>query len=323
MKNGIIYLISLSFIFFALSCNANKEKQLEGTTPVEEVGVSNAMGAKKYQYEPVSSKDFINIDTDAYLTYSLYGLEGKGEIILITDEPSWFEGGDYDQYIFNNGAVMVTIKDYSRDAMKGKRVVPLSQLNIKKGDIVRLINDSETQYKLYVETPVFKKEGVKDETPQKISDIPETKFDISNSTESELIKYKKGPKLTQKERESLKIDNIGGDVLNKYLKNKELVKGKVIYQAQNGHIETLVHVFEENGSYQFTEFIISYDTSGNYIDHLMVGQSPFYVLHEISAVLKGDNIKVRTHTEEDMDYPATTTYSTYKISPELKFTKID
>lgn len=159
------------------------------------------------------------------------------------------------------------------------------------------------------------------EAETNVIDIVEVKLGPDNWSDSEFKKYQNGKKLTQEERTQLKIDDIKGEVLNKQLKNNELARGKAIYQGNNGRIESVVYGFEENGSYEFYEFIVSYDKSGSYIDHLQVGHNPLYHSAELSAVIKGDSIKTKLYCAEDMDYPETTTYTVYKIDSDLKFTK--
>ncbi|MDH6353710.1 hypothetical protein M2132_000027 [Dysgonomonas sp. PH5-45] len=182
----------------------------------------------------------------------------------------------------------------------------------------------------YIDKPngyfIFKNVPIVREQEQEVNtsiekDIPETKFGMNYWSQAEQDKYSKSKGITQQERLALKINNIQDHMLNKELKNNELVKGKTIYEDESGSIKSVIVVSKYPGeSPEFFEYLISYDFNGNYINHLQVGEKRTFYTNDIYAIVKGETITVTNYYAEGDDEE--TIVTKYKISPELKFVQM-
>jgi len=130
----------------------------------------------------------------------------------------------------------------------------------------------------------------------------------------------KQPRITASERTTLKIDAVNDEdlvdlPLNKH-ENSNLVKGEVIYQNKTGKLAT-VHVIAEDHAAQ--THLLSYDASGNYIDHILVSYHFIYRGDNRSADIQGDKISV-TEQWGDCEEDCTSTYEV-GITSDFKFVK--
>lgn len=150
--------------------------------------------------------------------------------------------------------------------------------------------------------------------------IPKTKFGMKYWNQTERNKYVKGRRITSQERLSLKLNNIKDDVF-KEAKNNQLVRGKTVYDGKNGRIESIVFVYDyPSEGQEFLEYIISYDSNGNYVNHLCVGCEKLYYTNDIYTVLEGATIIVTNYYADAGEEETITTK--YRISPDLKFNQI-
>jgi hypothetical protein len=76
------------------------------------------------------------------------------------------------------------------------------------------------------------------------------------------------PRLTQTQREELKIDEIKTELNMKNIPSEDLVPGKLYYRGENGKLESFVYV---NPNGKIHEYLIAYDPKGNYVDCIETG----------------------------------------------------
>ena len=157
-------------------------------------------------------------------------------------------------------------------------------------------------------------------TPQEKVVTPE-KVNIPKKTlTADYNSLLKQPRITASERTALKIDEVNDDdlvdiSLNKY-ENSNLVKGEVVYQNKTGKLLT-VHVIAEDHAAQ--THLLSYDASGNYIDHILVSYHFIYRGDNRKAVIQVDKISM---TDEWGECEEDCTFNFEGgITPELKFVK--
>lgn len=150
--------------------------------------------------------------------------------------------------------------------------------------------------------------------------IPKAKFGMKYWNQAERNKYIKGEKITQQERLLLKLDNVKGRVF-KQIKNNQIVRGETIYSGKNGRIESIVVVYDLPGEGQeLFEYLISYDSRGNYIDLLQVGEKRLYYTNDIYAIIEDSIITVTNYYADAGDEE--TIIAKYKVSPRLTFNQI-
>lgn len=125
-------------------------------------------------------------------------------------------------------------------------------------------------------------------------------------------KFYKNRRISQSEREYLKIDFI-----NRSLPNNELVKGKVIYMGNNGRLETFLNVVEDQNT---SEVLVSYNSNGDYVSHIKIGELGVYSGDRAYARIEGNGLSVYIYTIEDESVSEETVR--YIITPELNFRKL-
>lgn len=146
--------------------------------------------------------------------------------------------------------------------------------------------------------------------------IPQTKSVMSiQGGRAELEKAKR---ITAEERKTLQIDKMKKDAYDLGNKpNKEIAKGKSVYQGDKGMIVTLLNIIEDQGMF---EQLVSYDAKGNYVDHIEIGQDAYYAGDRGESIIEG-NIVTRIGTWADMQSEGRS-LQRYEITPALKFKEI-
>ena len=136
-------------------------------------------------------------------------------------------------------------------------------------------------------------------------------------------KYYKRERITDEERQELKIDNIkfkdlgSAANLGKH-KNKMLSKGKLIYSGANGRLETIM-LIENAPDGNIFEYLVSYNAQGEYVDCIRVGCIFPYAGDRGSAKI---DLKSVTYTSfypaEGEDEDGESIYK-YTVTEDLKF----
>ena len=121
-------------------------------------------------------------------------------------------------------------------------------------------------------------------------------------------------RITNAERKELCIDAIEDLKTNS---NRVIAKGKEIYKDENGRIETILVIWEEQA---ILEYLASYDASGNVIDCIIIGADYYYGGDDVSASIEGNTIrKINSwcdpgyYCEEGIDQIYTITDALYLI----------
>ncbi|NDW08797.1 hypothetical protein [Dysgonomonas sp. 520] len=152
-----------------------------------------------------------------------------------------------------------------------------------------------------------------------IVDIEEIKVGMENRYNFYYEKFQNSPRISDEDRLQLKIDSIKNESFSLKVETGEIVKGNRIYDGEAGKIET---IFVIQKDHMITEYLISYDKNGNYVDFVRVGQVPAYYSCDVSSVIKGNKIKCRMFMDADEGYEESIEYHEYEISPQLKFIEI-
>jgi hypothetical protein len=97
--------------------------------------------------------------------------------------------------------------------------------------------------------------------------IPSTK---SLFRKSDLSEYRLNtqPRITPIQRDELKIDEIKTDIRMKNVSSEDLLPGKLYYAGENGRLESFIYT-EPGG--KIHEYLLSFDSKGNYVDCLEIG----------------------------------------------------
>lgn len=113
------------------------------------------------------------------------------------------------------------------------------------------------------------------------------------------------------DRHKMKIDKI--PAVSEAL-NNELCKRTLIYEGKNGRLESFVHIIKDNATH---EYLIAYDSQGNYISDLPIGFIHAYGGDRRYGEISGDKITTYYTYPESDEILCTL----YKITPNLKFVK--
>jgi len=126
-------------------------------------------------------------------------------------------------------------------------------------------------------------------------------------------------RLTQKEYNDLQLFNVKG--LGGY-EISDLCMGRTLFSNENGKILT-VHVVTDG---EITEFLLSYDKSGNLQDNLLVAYEDMVEYYsEISSKINSKEIVVQTvnftygDEDDELSEKSDTAFVKYQITPEFKF----
>jgi hypothetical protein len=90
--------------------------------------------------------------------------------------------------------------------------------------------------------------------------LTQSLFKKSDVSENSFINK---PRITQTQREELKIDEIKAELNMKNVPSEDLVPGKLYYHGENGRLESFVYV---NPNGKIHEYLVTYDPRGNYVD---------------------------------------------------------
>ena len=124
--------------------------------------------------------------------------------------------------------------------------------------------------------------------------------------------HEKKSKMTANERRSLKIDNISCITTKDYL-----VKGKTILKNNTGSIESVLSIVDDHATF---EYLISYDSKGNPIDCILIGQISYYAGDRTSSMIEGDKIFSKSVWSELEE--SGIVYTNYQITPQLTFKEL-
>ena len=120
------------------------------------------------------------------------------------------------------------------------------------------------------------------------------------------------PKMTENEKRLLEIDKVS------CIKNKEyLVKGATILKNSTGSIQSVLSIVDDHATF---EYLISYNSKGNFIDCVEIGQILYYAGDRASSTIEGDKIFRKSAWSEPDE--SGTVYTNYQITPQLTFKEI-
>ena len=163
------------------------------------------------------------------------------------------------------------------------------------------------------------------EVVEQVKTVDNTPATTVISLDDSYDKHYKRQRITDEERQELKIDNIKfkdfGTATNfgKH-KNKMLAKGKLIYCGANGRLETIMLIEAPDGN--TLEYLVSYNAQGEYVDCIRVGCIFSYAGDRGSSKI---NLKSVTYNSyypaEGEDEGGENTYK-YRITDDLKFVEI-
>lgn len=194
---------------------------------------------------------------------------------------------------------------------------------IKKGDEIYVyqkditVDFAKIRYKddiAYVSNKyITKKEDVITDTPSGITTVNINKTSSIIQIDDDYNAHEKKSKMTANERKSLKIDNISCITTKDYL-----VKGKTILKNNTGSIESILSIVDDHAT---IEYLISYDSRGNYIDCLEIGLIMYYAGDRASSIIEGDKIFYQSEWSEPGSESGTV-YKNYQITPQLTFKEL-
>lgn len=148
--------------------------------------------------------------------------------------------------------------------------------------------------------------------------IPET-TGLFTSLDIRYDAFYKRTRMTATDRKKYQIDKVKHEFISSTIPNNQLAKGKLIYQGNEGRIETFLYIIQDNVTY---EFLVSYDKAGNYLDCICLGSLSAYGGDTGYAEISGN--KIITHSyyppeegEEELEYLVE-----YKVKPNLHFSKL-
>lgn len=121
--------------------------------------------------------------------------------------------------------------------------------------------------------------------------------------------HDKRTRITQADRLALKINMIKGSDFDTKWTNKQLSKGKLIYQGKEGKLQTILFIENDHAS---AEYLVSYDAKGNYVDCIRIGFIHAYGGDRGETTIQGNQVNAHFSAEGSL-------YRTYKITPQLKF----
>jgi len=127
-------------------------------------------------------------------------------------------------------------------------------------------------------------------------------------------KFYRSKRITQADRSYLKIDNV-----NSSFPNSEISKGKMVYKGSNGRLETFLHIVEDDNT---REILVSYNTNGDYISHIEIGELGAYSGTRAYGLITGNKVSVNYYfPSESGDEKDNTQTKSYAIGSELKLTR--
>lgn len=141
--------------------------------------------------------------------------------------------------------------------------------------------------------------------------IPKTKGNISSHNEN-YDRFFFSKRMKEADKQLMKISNV-----NSAFQADDLVKGKSIYQGKEGSIKSFLYVEQDNNT---QEYLVSYDASGNYISHVLIGELGVYTGTRAYAQIGGNKISVHYAYPSESGTSENSTV-TYFISDKLKFVK--
>ena len=118
-------------------------------------------------------------------------------------------------------------------------------------------------------------------------------------------------RITNAERKALGIDEIEELKTNS---NRAIAKGKEILKNENGRMETILVIWEEQA---ILEYLVSYDADGKVIDCITIGVHYYYDSDHTSAIIEGNTIRVLNFWCEPGDFCEDGIDQIYTISDDL------
>lgn len=129
--------------------------------------------------------------------------------------------------------------------------------------------------------------------------------------------YDNRKRMTASEREKFRINKIKHPDFDNKWNNSQLAFGKDIYSGEQGTLVSLLYIEKEHAS---TEFLVSYDKQGNFIDCISIGSVSAYGGDRGECVFNGNKLTARFSFIEEGGGGITSIE--YEITPALKFKKI-
>lgn len=124
-------------------------------------------------------------------------------------------------------------------------------------------------------------------------------------------------RMTAAERTALKINSIKNADFNIKWTNNQLSAGKTIYKGKEGKLQTVLFIEKENA---VDEYLVSYNASGNVVDCIRIASIRAYGGDRGEGIIEGSIVKSAADSfSEDSE---STTWTSYRITPELKFVQI-
>lgn len=210
-------------------------------------GSSDLYTKTELSYYTVSCKSFLNVRSGPGGSYEKVGSLNSGDRIGV-----YSIDGDWAviDYMGNKGYVH---SQFLRALIEDSYRLSSTE---EQTDVTSVDNNSKESVQEQINTPLISDLNINQTTG------------VITSHNVGYEKFYKNRRITQSEREQLKIDYI-----NKSLPNNELVKGKLIYKGDNGRLETFLHVVEDHNT---LEMLVSYNSKGDYISHIIIGELGVY-----------------------------------------------
>jgi hypothetical protein len=129
--------------------------------------------------------------------------------------------------------------------------------------------------------------------------------------------YDKRKRITPAERTSLKIASINSKYFDVKWPNTQLSAGKQIYSGKEGRLQTILYIHKDTKEQGVEEFLVSYDSSGNPVDCILIAAISAYWGDAGEGTIEGNTVNALY-----VDRSEGTNYRIYQISPGLKFVKV-
>jgi hypothetical protein len=124
----------------------------------------------------------------------------------------------------------------------------------------------------------------------------------------------KRKRITAGDRTELKLDSIKNDYFAKRT-NQNFSRGKVVYKDANGRMESVLIIVDDHATW---EFLLSYNSSGAYVDCVQIGNIMNYAGDGGEAHIEGNKITYKT-TWMDESGDGGESLRMYEITPDLHF----
>lgn len=241
----------------------------------------------------VSTSSTLNIRSAPNKSSNIIGNLSNGDEVLVIDSNSEWATINYGS----------TIGYISKSYLKIKEQNTSTEEEMSASQTQNLTTDTK------ISAPLS--EPVSSNSSQTITIAKTT--GMINSFDIGYDKYYNAKRISQGDRNILKIDNV-----DRSIPNNEIVKGKEIYSGNNGKLATFLHVIHDHNTY---EYLVSYDNNGNYISHICIGILGAYSGDRGYGQITNNKIIIRNQIPGDDEVDGYISSIEYQINPNLYFSK--